>query len=419
MRLEHIMEDNESSVIEPVNNRAMLSAEVLPILQSKIQPLNRRAAKLKLPPIEIKIHGETWKEIQSPVGGAPYKQKIVDVEVIGQTPKLADWTFVATIEHKEGGNIIRIVPDEENNQEIKRFFDAQPHYCDWCKKKRRRIDTFIVRNTTTNELKQVGRNCLKDFLGGKEPGAILWYLSVVGTLSSVLSDAAGEYERSGRMEYSHEPVNVLALASLIVDNYGFVKTSEREIKGLTTADFVRHIMFHPRPPREPEIFSKTRDQIHAEFSQRKQEAEKIVQWFNTSITPQEKASNNFFHTLDVLLKSKISERDVGYLVAIVPMYKKAQEDKLAQKTPSQWVGAVGQKIAPTSVKVTGEQTIDGPYGRTQIVRMQDANGNMYTWFNNSAGKYQQGEEMTIVGTIKKHDEFRGTKVTVLTRVKQK
>ena len=56
---------------------------------------------------------------------------------------------------------------------------------------------------------------------------------------------------------------------------------------------------------------------------------------------------------------------------------------------------------------------------TNLLRFQDDKGNVYSWFGTGAAAYNMevGKDYVITASIKKHQEYKGRKETVLTRVK--
>ena len=85
---------------------------------------------------------------------------------------------------------------------------ATRHRCDHCNTKRKRKDTFIVRKRSSRglviaeadgdyEYMQVGRQCIRDFLG-VDPSQLAWMASVWGATDSALrgvgDGATGEYQ---------------------------------------------------------------------------------------------------------------------------------------------------------------------------------------------------------------------------------
>ena len=82
---------------------------------------------------------------------------------------------------------------------------------------------------------------------------------------------------------------------------------------------------------------------------------------------------------------------------------------------SEWVGQPGDRIKDEEVVLVKKASFTGRYGLTNIYTFEDNNGNLYTWFTATFLNKAVNDKFKIKGTIKKHDEFRGVKTTVLTR----
>lgn len=98
--------------------------------------------------------GEEFRELKDEKGNK-YTARFVLVEAEG-TAVINDWEFVAELEHTEKGNIITGVAGIEVPE---RYYTTTP-VCEHCNSKRYRKNTYIVRNKTTGEFKQVGKSCL-------------------------------------------------------------------------------------------------------------------------------------------------------------------------------------------------------------------------------------------------------------------
>lgn len=75
--------------------------------------------------------------------------------------KVGDYDIVAELEHHQEGNIIRQI--NYNYSVDSKYRTAKP-YCEHCNKLRNRNNTFLLIDKTGNT-KQVGKSCLKDFIG--------------------------------------------------------------------------------------------------------------------------------------------------------------------------------------------------------------------------------------------------------------
>lgn len=119
--------------------------------------------------------GEVFKELKDE-NGKTYNARFVLVEAEG-TAVINDWEFIAEVDHTEKGNIITGVGVEVPEQ----YYISKP-VCEHCNSNRYRKNTYIVRNKTTGEFKQVGKSCLKDFTHGMSAEAVTQYMSLFDTL---------------------------------------------------------------------------------------------------------------------------------------------------------------------------------------------------------------------------------------------
>lgn len=103
---------------------------------------------------------------------------------------------------------------------------------------------------------------------------------------------------------------------------------------------------------------------------------------------------------------------------------KAAEDSIkAQKSTSQHVGQVGEKLEVV-VTYTHTHQWANEYGYgywtenvTNLHTFKDEQGNVYTWKTGKFIDADQGTKMMLKGTIKEHSEYKGIKQTVMTRCK--
>lgn len=145
-------------------------------LQKKITTIANKCKKFGCE-FKFEVVGSEIREVTDDEGNQRNCRFIL-VEAEG-TAKLNDWEFIASIEHKEGGNIIRTF-----NKDVEiptRYFNSDP-ICEHCNSKRRRSKTCLVRNTVTGEWKQVGLSCLKDFTCGLSAEDVTRYISFFDNL---------------------------------------------------------------------------------------------------------------------------------------------------------------------------------------------------------------------------------------------
>lgn len=93
----------------------------------------------------------------------------------------------------------------------------------------------------------------------------------------------------------------------------------------------------------------------------------------------------------------------------------AQFDALLPPSESEWLD-VAEKGKVTDLDVVFDKffSFDGYYGTSYCYRFLHGT-NVVTWFTSKCFNIEAGAEVTISGTVKKFDEYKGEKQTVLTR----
>lgn len=424
--------------------------ENLPLLRERIAKVQRRIDALvkrghhveALAPIEIAVH-ETVVEKQpvkrgDVIGMLPYEcyQKVEFppdkffemIEIKGPRAKAAGWEFVASLVHLEGGTIINKVPTTQIAEgELVSYRDATPA-CDHCKTNRYRKDSFVVRSDT-GELRQVGRNCLSDFLGGASAEFYARLAEILFSVSSACEASEEEPSGFGGRGEVRAPVeefisNVLAS----IRSSGWLSRTlakERGQDGAATADQAWRLMF----PWQGDHVKEEEKPTPAEDLYAKQ----IVLWVEKrmeEIAPA--ARSDYEHNLFVAIGSDpIGGRQAGVVASLVRYYEKAmgiEAEKKAPKAISNHFGTVKKREVFTLTLLSRTDLEGGNYGPSFLHVFTDAQGNIAKWFSSQKNvvglldgdtiswrAMEIGTAYQIKGTVKKHDEYKGAKQTVLTR----
>ena len=93
----------------------------------------------------------------------------------------------------------------------------------------------------------------------------------------------------------------------------------------------------------------------------------------------------------------------------------AVESLIYEPDDSEYQGEIGDKLELVVV-VEKAIALDGFYGASTMHIMRDYDGNCYVW-TTSARNWEPQTEHHIIGTVKDHKIYKGTKQTVLTRCK--
>jgi len=410
-------------------------------LKGQIAKLNKRAAKLGVPAIKCEVKGEEmfeewvtmtvdchtqkgWyplghsfpKTAHFPNGiglektGRMLRKVIADVE--GQTPKFAGWTFAATIQTTTEGNLLRTAPDFEGKLDTK-YRDCTP-FCDHCRVNRKRNDTFIVVHDS-GEQKQVGRQCIKDFLGHANPESLAKWAELMFSLSET---CAGSEEEDSDCEYgggSRQPrlISVeifLNYVAELVLQFGFVSRKQASEKLCTsTADSALESMF-PRP-------SKTNVIVPSEKA--KELAATAREYVVTRLSDKEELSD-FEHNSLVAAKCEgIELRTTGIAAYIIAYYQRETERELerAKRPTGEHFGEIKKRYKGQAFTYMGSGSTDSVYGVVWFHRFTTKEGNTAVWATGSALQVEQGKEITLDYSVKEHSEYKGQKQTYITRCK--
>lgn len=400
-------------------------------LEEKVGKLNKKAERLGVQPIVLRIVGEIVKpflvsrrdgqERLTPVQNPPAPEsgiawvglKFLQVDVSGEAPVLAGWKFVGTIQHvHENGDsatILRSVPGLTIPDEYR---DSTPEWCDHCQLTRRRNDTFVVQNVTSGEHKRVGRNCLKDFLGHPDPEGYASWAESLGLLHDLAMAAAHEYAGGSVFDRFFPTDVVMVVAAEAIARHGWVsgkmarEAEERE-------DF-------PLPVR-------TRDRVsawfmHAGFEITKASTElaaQALEWARTELVRivqfQKRDSDYLYNLKEVAKLDALNYRMLGIAVSLIPTYQREIGKRVEQVSNSTHFGEPGVRLT-TILKVIDKRPIQLSSGEPlTLLRFETAEGDIAVWFTKSS-PMQVGRTYRVKATVKRHDTYKGVAQTVLGRI---
>ena len=366
--------------------------------------------------------GEEFAEVRDPETGVKETCKFILVECEG-TAKVNGWRFAATLEHHENGNIVRKLIDSVEIPE--KYFTCAPG-CDHCNAKRHRKDTYVIYNEETKEFKQVGSSCLCDFTHGFDAEAAAAYIALFDELIKGEAPSAGYHPTS-----YYEVKDVLRYAFTLVNHLGY-KPSDYEGPDMNTKwATLSNIQYDNNSgsglmPATKEEIENYRNRFHPDFN-----SEKLLKTVDDAIQfvkDNEEDWNSYMHNLKTLIAEEhITYKNFGYMVSLVPTYNKhmqkvteaAERAKQyeAEARVSEFVGKEKDRITISNVKsVTCVYSWETMYGMTLRYKIVDTDGHVFMWDSSSGIRDDEGlEVVSIVGTVKKHDEWNGIKQTWLTR----
>lgn len=398
------------------------------VLQDNIEKLNKRGAKIGAPPIIINIEREEIEHVNRPTpvdARNMVEKRYYIVSLKGEAPKIAGWHLVASLDYVNGEVIANVIPNETMPTE---FRNTTPARCDHCNSKRDRKNSFIVQHDS-GEYKQVGRSCLKNFLGHKDPKMILWMAEIIRDVYSDLEDAEKESWGSNREPERHHIKTFLAFVSICVRKDGWVPKSAA-FENTATAYWAFENMY---PSKD---FKKTNGHDPYEPTDKDYElAESALTWVRDTIGGKT-SRTDYEHNIVALTKDDwFFSKHSGYVASVVTAYQrwKDNEVKYAERkkrkselaAESDYVGEVGirfgaKKVEPLELQFQTVRWVESHFGSTGIHKFVDRNGNYFVWFASVDPELDQESWYKFAGTVKKHEEDKynsDAKTTYLTRMK--
>ena len=375
----------------------------------RVEKLNRRAAKLGVPPITWREVGSRVHEWQSPnVAWVKHAVEIVAVEVSENVVRLNGWEFVAVCEKIGEDSIIRTFADVDLSQ-----FRGRDD-CEHCRRNIRRRHLLVVRNVETGEMKLVGRSCVKDYIGHADAVEVALLLKKMYEYVEDFEDRPPE-ERIHASAYGREIKSLVAKSRAIIRHCGWVsrREAQEEYGKVATADIY---LADGKEARAAEVTAEDREV-----------AEKAVAWAAALPTD----SGDYLNNLRVLATvGVVRSQHIGLAVSLIRAYQReldrvADDARRAAGSTSTHVGDIGQRIERELKAVSFREMGKNPYGEgvRVMVKFTDDEGNVYVWWTtDTTAAYDEldnDKAVQVRATVKKHGEFRGEKQTTLARVSVK
>lgn len=414
-------------------------------IAERIGKLNRRAKKLGVPQIVVNnVGSETVKIISQEDGGyqtgytfeasETYVPKSFEtiigtrtyqhLTVTGETPKLAGWAFLGTLQHLkdeetgENFTVLRSVPGET----IPASYRQRPQWCDHCRVDRYRRDTYIVRNDA-GETKQVGSSCIRDFLGGVSPEAILASMEILLSAEDLLSGGEGGWGM-GSDDMAIWRDNYLTTVAAIIRTRGWKSRKYvRDFGGESTADAALAYFSTSEKIRsqQPKLDITDADTTLAE---------EAIEWGRglTGINRDGSTNDYEWNLRASLVGETLKARTEGLVASLIPAYLRHQERELklqrkAKDSKSEFIGTVGKREVFELTLVNEPMAHESDWGSYYISRFLNGQ-NEVVWFGSKLQRKNAegytvdvvaGETVKVKATVKRHEERNGVKQTIINR----
>ena len=289
--------------------------------------------------------------------------------------------------------------------------------CDHCHTQRGRTSVLIVRHQDTGETRQVGRSCVKDFLG--------WSTMPV-LIDPEQADKAIE-RGSGIEGHNWDLGSVLTYSWAVNETLGWVPAGTAGERTPSKDLVAEAISGHSQRAEQ------LRATIGGKLAEGAQMAPQIISDLTTAFAA---AGGGYEANLAAILRAGVvhPRKHLGLAVSAVNAWHRQQEHAAADQLRAQQrldaaeraarqrhVGTVGEPITMTGT-VTVKRSIEGYRWNSpsQVLLVVDCGDSVAKMITTAAWAYQvkPGEQLSVKGTVKAHDTFNGVPQTVLKRPKQ-
>lgn len=327
------------------------------------------------------------------------------VQVSAELVAMKGWLLVGQLDFTLGDTpIIRTVPGRE-------VPDLKPTPgCDHCHRRGVRYRTYVVQNEQTGEYRQVGSTCVADYLG--------WDPVRTAALATMLvedwrfdDDDEGRNWKSKPYAFVEE---IVTMAACFIRGTGWISRSDQRagLKDFATADFVEDGLFDPKAweavtKEDKKLAQDTLEHVRGIQNPRSDYVQNLTVLANYD---------------DPLYGRKVIRKNLGLVCSMIPFYQRAMEQEAERKRKAaaaghcnEHLGEVGQRLEVTAY-CESVRFIEGYYGATALHRFRDPDGRLLVWFCGGRGfDAEVGQTYKLRGTVKRHDDYKGTAQTILTR----
>ena len=326
---------------------------------------------------------------------------------LGDVAAFAGHRLLARIEHHDVGNLVLRAPGSDIDLVAART--AEP-WCDHCRTKRRRNDTFwmeLVEGPRAGQVVQIGRNCLAQYLR-VDPAHVLAMAKLFGWLETVLRDGA-DWCGSGGFS-GPQTLHYVACVVASHEQHGFRPAS---FDNSTRSDAYWRVSRRPNDPGAAEAWDAAQP-----AAAQVERARTLIAWARES-----EDASDYGHNLRVAASLEFAEgKRLGILASICRAHERAlglEAERAAKAPDAGHYGSVGDKV---EVEATLLALIrcESDFGSTLLHKFRTSEGHDLVWFSSGRGGADDdaiGKVVSIRGRVKSHGTYNDRAQTTLTRCK--
>jgi hypothetical protein len=272
---------------------------------------------------------------------------------------------------------------------------------------------YIVQDKETGEHVQVGRTCLRDFLGIDDVDHIVKGFDFFRELRD--TDGFAEF---GSYSWSESLRWLLANTNVIIRLHGWASSSAARNDENMVATVSRVWALYDNSRAAKEFQAEVKANLLEDDDLL---ARKVIEWVRDH-----EGDSDYMHNLKIAFGSDLihDQKRVALAISAIAAFHKAKEWELKEAKrkekakDSEFVGELGERVRDIPVTIQLAKSLGyGQFGETFLFKFVTDEGDILSWFSSSCPAGQAGERVALTATIKKHNEFNGVNETVVTRAK--
>lgn len=317
------------------------------------------------------------------------------VEVTGEFK--GEYNFVASIDHLKEGNIIRAY---NHDIAIPTKYQTMSGICEHCGTNRARKYTYLVEKD--GKIIQVGKNCLMDYTGSMSAEGIALLYSIYDYCNT-----PGGYPAS-KDYFNGELFVACCIASVKKMGFRSASYGASSTRSLAT-DYYRAMLGQG-------MQAKATLQVMEEMGiaplDEMDMAETVIEWCKGL-----NSDNEYLHNLKIAFSQEWYDYKYAglYASAYMAYMREVERQEVSKKEKvivSDWIGEVGERIEVNVESWRLVTMVESYYGKTWLYEFITTDGNIIKWWT-SKWIDEDSSIDWLRAKVKKHEEYRGVKSTVV------
>lgn len=391
-------------------------------LVARVAKLERIANKLDVPAPTARVVGESMIAILNDDGfhrldvhGNKMYRKRFEVELSGEYPVYNGFQLVARYDHEDNlcfvtghGKEIGYKPGTHSKA-----------FCDHCRAHRDRNKTFIVQDTESGNILQVGGNCCKYYINHKH---ITWVASFMNAIAMFEDEDYWMMGSSDPRRIYMELTEVVAASEVVLTVTGeYVNTAHAAMERIASnAEIVRSMLV---PTSVPSHTSAMGDLFQEQRQSDFQSAKETIAYVKEQLSGLDNSDNEFLFNIESIIENGFVKFNHVGIAAYIPMLARRFKEDAREKElskDSEYVGTLKKRQA-FEVELLRVVSYETMYGWNYLNIMRDRDGNQIVWKGTKSVRDddrqvpEPGVFFQLKATPSEHSEYNGAKQTKVQR----